>query len=154
MNRLVAPAIFCALAATSAAGAAQGPARAQGEQALPTLFSDQDYPSAALRNNEQGPVGFRLSIDAQGRPSGCSVTSSSGSPTLDSTTCRLLLERARFRPALDRQGHATSDEYNGRIVWSLGEPMPPGIQAASTLWTNCVLGEASKLAPGPLPASE
>ena len=143
--------LLSGLAPASVAAAEPEPARPLAT--LPTLFSDADYPAAALRNHEQGPVGFRLEVGPDGRPSACSVASSSGSQALDSTTCRLLMERARFRPARDAEGKATSDSFTGRIVWRLGEA-PPRLRTAQMLWTTCVMGEASKLAPGDLPAEE
>jgi protein TonB len=93
------------------------PAKAKGN--LPALFSDDDYPAAALRAEESGTTGFRLEIGANGRVSNCTVTSSSGSSSLDATTCRLLRSRARFTPAMDSNGQPTSDTYNGRITWRL-----------------------------------
>jgi TonB family protein len=148
--------LFLGLAASLAA-AAEPPVRARSLQPLASYFTDADYPDAAIRNFEQGAVGFRLTIAPDGRPSGCSVTSSSGSAILDSTTCRIVVERPRFEPARDAHGKATSDEVDGRIVWRLpdeaGEP-DPRVQAAVTLWAECVRGEAAKLTTGALPAGE
>jgi TonB family protein len=137
----------------AAAGAAK-PQPAQPVQMLPTLFSDEDYPPSAIRNNEQGPVGFRLEVGDDGTPSGCAVVSSSGSQALDATTCRLLMERARFRPARDSRGRPTTDQFTGRIIWRMAEEEPDTLQAAQYLWATCVMGEAAKLVPGDLPADE
>lgn len=145
-------ALLLASAAPPAAGA-EPPHRAKPVQTLAALFTDEDYPAEAIRNREQGRVGFRLEVAADGRPSGCSVVGSSGSSALDSTTCRLLMERARFTPARDSRGGPTTDSFVGGIVWRLGETNPR-LEAAHRLWTTCVIGEASKLAPGDLPASE
>jgi TonB family protein len=145
-----------ALAAPQAGGVAgaQSPARARAN--LPSLFSDEDYPPEAVRNHEEGPVGFHLEIGKDGVPTSCSVTGSSGSAVLDSTTCRLLMERARFEPARDAQGRPATDTYSGRIIWRLPEDEPPStrFQAAFTLWTMCLSGEAAKLALGDLPSDE
>jgi protein TonB len=86
---------------------------------LASLFSDEDYPASALRNNESGTTGFRLEVGPNGRVTGCQVTSSSGSAALDSATCRLLTSRARFTPARDSSGNSTSDTNSGRITWRL-----------------------------------
>jgi protein TonB len=93
------------------------PARAKAD--LPGLFSTDDYPPSALRAGEAGTTGYHLEIGPNGRVTNCSVTSSSGSSALDTTTCRLLRSRARFTPATDSTGSATSDTYNGRIRWVL-----------------------------------
>src|ERR1044072_5940983 len=57
---------------------------------LQNLFSGDDYPADAMRNEDQGSVSVRLSIGTDGRVSGCSVSSSSGSRSLDNATCRIL----------------------------------------------------------------
>jgi TonB family protein len=149
----IVPLIACSLLAlaptlASAQGGGGGPGPARARANLPSLFSDEDYPSEAVRNYEEGPVAFRLQIGSSGAPTACSVTASSGSATLDSTTCRLLMERARFEPARDARGRPTTDTYEGRIVWRLPEeePLPPRLEAAFTLWSFCVTGETAKLA--------
>jgi TonB family protein len=156
MIRTLPLAAFLLAAFLPAAAAAGDPHRAETPQALATLFSDGDYPAAAIRAHEQGTVAFRLEVGADGNPTGCSVVSSSGSQALDSTTCRLLMERARFRPARDAGGKAVTDEYVGRIVWRLPDDAaaPTRLQALQMLWNFCVMGEAAKLAPGDLPADE
>lgn len=93
------------------------PAKARAN--LGSLFSDEDYPASAVRAGESGATGFRLDVGPNGRVTNCTVTSSSGSSALDSTTCRLLRSRARFTPATDSTGAATSDTVGGRIVWRL-----------------------------------
>jgi protein TonB len=91
------------------------PAKAKAN--LQSLFSTDDYPATALRNEEQGTTGFRLEVGANGRVSSCSVTQSSGSSSLDTATCRLLTSRARFTPARDSSGNPTSDTVSSRIRW-------------------------------------
>jgi periplasmic protein TonB len=98
--------------------------RARAKANLTSLFSDQDYPAAALRAGQQGAVGFALDVGPDGRVSGCTITRSSGSSELDSTTCRLIRSRARFTPALDSAGLTVSDEVHGRINWVLPSPPP------------------------------
>lgn len=100
---------------------AVAPARAKAN--LVSLFSDQDYPAAALAAREQGVVGFALDVGANGRVAACAVTRSSGSAALDDATCRVLRSRARFTPALDSAGAPTADRMLGRIIWRL--PAPP-----------------------------
>lgn len=103
---------------------------------LTSYFSDDDYPVAALRNDEQGVVAFSLTISPEGRVSRCTITSSSGSASLDETTCRILTERARYTPARDAAGRPTEGADHGRIAWRLpeepeapadaGQPSEPG----------------------------
>ncbi len=86
---------------------------------LQGLFSGDDYPASALDSEEQGTVGVQLAIGTNGRVTGCNVTSSSGSRTLDTATCRILRSRARFTPATDSSGNPTTGSYSQRITWRL-----------------------------------
>jgi TonB family protein len=153
MIRIAPLAALCLAAFVPAPASAGGPTRARAEQGLATLFSDQDYPAQAIRDFEQGNVGFRLEIGVDGTPTDCLVTASSGSINLDTATCRLLMERARFRPARDAQGRAVSDRYSGRILWRMpSDSVRPAF--AFTLWRGCVLGEAARHVLGDLAADE
>jgi len=81
---------------------------------LHALFSSDDYPASALENEEQGTVGYRLTIGPSGRVYGCSITVSSGSAALDRATCNILRMRARFtEPA------SGTESSEGRIHWRL-----------------------------------
>ncbi|TFI58075.1 TonB family protein [Sphingomonas parva] len=92
---------------------------ARAKANLASYVSNADYPAAALRGEEEGTTGFRLEIGPNGRVTNCTVTSSSGSSSLDSTTCRLMRSRARFTPAIDSNGNPTSDSVSSRITWRL-----------------------------------
>ncbi|HEX4846885.1 MAG TPA: energy transducer TonB [Novosphingobium sp.] len=78
-----------------------------------------DYPPAALREEREGNTGFRLYVDATGRPTACTVTSSSGSPDLDETACEMMMLRARFKPARDSKGLPTAGTFASRVRWVL-----------------------------------
>ena len=93
------------------------PARAKAN--LASYVSNDDYPDAALRNEEQGVTAFRLEVGPDGRVTSCTVTSSSGSSTLDNATCRIMKSRARFTPATDSSGRKVSDTTSSRIRWVL-----------------------------------
>jgi len=93
------------------------PAKARAN--LASYVSNDDYPSSAIRNEEQGLTVFTLEVGPNGRVSNCTITQSSGSSTLDSTTCRLMRSRARFTPATDSSGNKVSDTVTGRIRWVL-----------------------------------
>jgi protein TonB len=93
------------------------PARAKAN--LASYVSDEDYPTTAVRNEEQGTTRFRLVVAPDGKVRECSVTSSSGSSALDATTCRLMKQRARFTPARDSDGRATGDTVASAIRWVL-----------------------------------
>ena len=94
-------------------------AKARGN--LISLFSPDDYPSDAERNEQQGTTAVSLTVGTDGRVSGCSVTSSSGSSSLDSATCRILRSRARYTPAKDQNGNPIAGTDSARIRWVLPE---------------------------------
>jgi protein TonB len=81
--------------------------------------SDSDYPSSAIRNEEAGTTRFRLVVGTDGKVTECTVTASSGSSALDSTTCRLMKQRAKFIPARDSDGRLVSDSVSNAIRWVL-----------------------------------
>ncbi|WP_349356544.1 energy transducer TonB [Sphingosinicella terrae] len=95
------------------------PARARAN--LASYVSNDDYPASALRNEEEGTTGFRLTVGPNGRVSDCTVTSSSGSSALDAATCRIMRSRARFTPARDNRGNPTTDSVSARITWRIQE---------------------------------
>lgn len=86
-----------------------------------TWVTNDDYPSDALRREEQGVTAYRLEIGTDGRVTGCSVTTSSGSQSLDDAACRYLTRRARFNPAKDGSGNPTNAVYSGRVRWQMPE---------------------------------
>lgn len=82
-------------------------------------MSDEDYPALALHNAISGTTGFVLTIDANGVPSDCVVTLSSGDVLLDETTCSLIKQRARFSPALDDDGKPTTGTFSSKVRWNI-----------------------------------
>ena len=78
-----------------------------------------NYPGDALRAEKQGRVGVRVTIGPDGRVTACSVTSSSGTPSLDSAACDGMQRYARYTPALDDAGNPTSGTANTAIVYRL-----------------------------------
>lgn len=78
-----------------------------------------DYPATAMRDQREGTTAFRLVVGVDGLPSKCDVIESSGHADLDTTTCRLLMERARFKPAHDERGQPAAGTYSNRIRWQI-----------------------------------
>lgn len=87
---------------------------------LRTLFSADDYPASAQSAGAEGTAQAQLSIGPDGRVVGCNITRSSGNGALDSATCNILRRRAKFTPARDSNGNATSDSITTPpITWRL-----------------------------------
>ncbi|MBU0823175.1 MAG: energy transducer TonB [Alphaproteobacteria bacterium] len=80
---------------------------------------DRDYPAAASRARVGGEVEVRFTIESTGRVTGCRVSRSSGDAALDATTCRLIEERFRFKPATNAAGDAVASAYGWRQTWWL-----------------------------------
>jgi periplasmic protein TonB len=83
------------------------------------VFQDSDFPAAARARHLDGRVSYEVSVDAAGMPVGCRITQTSGYGFFDIQTCRVLLTRARFRPARDAQGRAVPGTYQDRVWWHL-----------------------------------
>lgn len=84
-----------------------------------SYFSTDSYPPEAIRAQAQGRVVARLSVGTDGRVSDCTVTSSSGNDSLDSTTCRIAKSRVRFTPAKDDSGSPIASSYTLPVKWVL-----------------------------------
>jgi protein TonB len=80
-------------------------------------LSGRDYPRAAKRVGAAGTVLVRYTVGTDGRPSGCTVTQSSGNEDLDQVTCRLIERRFRYEPARDARGNPVPDTVTGRHIW-------------------------------------
>nr|WP_167921017.1 energy transducer TonB [Sphingopyxis italica] len=80
---------------------------------------DRDYPREASRAKAGGEVEVRFTIEASGRVTGCRVSRSSGDASLDRTTCALIEDRFRFRPATNAAGDAIASSYGWRQSWWL-----------------------------------
>ncbi len=80
-----------------------------------------EYPTSGLRGEHEGSTRYRLSIDAAGKVTGCTVVASSGFADLDAATCSPLMRRAKFTPASDETGAKVASSYSGTVTWRLPE---------------------------------
>ena len=81
--------------------------------------NETDYPSAARREEEQGTVHVTFTVGTDGRVSNCTVLQSSGSRSLDSTTCRIFQQRFRYSPARDASGLPVATTKRQSVTWRL-----------------------------------
>ena len=86
--------------------------------------STNDYPAEALKELRGGVTEFILAIDPQGKVSGCTIATSSGSGDLDAATCALITQRAVFVPAQDTKGKAVQGTYRNRVRWTIPPTAP------------------------------
>lgn len=78
-----------------------------------------DYPARAMMEGRTGVTGFRLTVGADGLPTRCEITSSSGHKDLDAATCRTVMRRARIRPWRNERGEAASVIFSSRVNWTI-----------------------------------
>jgi protein TonB len=82
-------------------------------------ITNDDYPPQALLTNQQGTVGFKLTVGPDGIGTKCEIVSSSGYPLLDTTTCSVMMRRARFEPGVDENGDRLGLVYRSRMHWTI-----------------------------------
>lgn len=82
------------------------------------VFSDDDFPDASRRAEEQGVTRVSYVIGADGKVTSCTVTQSSGFPRLDDATCKIIMRRFRFNPAT-RDGQPVADTKTQPVRWQL-----------------------------------
>lgn len=70
-----------------------------------------DYPRAMLARSQPGIVRFRLSVGADGKPTACHIQRSTNSEGFDDAVCKGVMRRARFEPALDKEGRPIASYY-------------------------------------------
>lgn len=83
-------------------------------------ITPRDYPRHLGNEGIGGRVGVSFTVGVNGRVRRCTVTRSSGVPELDALTCRLILQRFRYRPSTDRYGRPIPDEVDGEHEWTAG----------------------------------
>ena len=67
----------------------------------------------------RGRVIVRIDVGADGRATACATMATSGSAEIDSTTCRVILRRALFRPAIDAAGRRVAARTVSSVTWLL-----------------------------------
>ena len=87
-------------------------------------FMSRHYPPEALKNGEEGKVGFSVHVSDAGRIEQCQITESSGYPTLDRETCDFIVEFARFGAVKDAEGKVHPSTKTGVVNWTLPAGVP------------------------------
>lgn len=105
---------------SGAAGDGTGNGIAVHSERIKGRIKPSDYPEAAYRAHVGGTVFVRLLVGADGRISRCDIDESSGRADLDSATCRIILDRYRYRPARDAAGRPVPEVVHMAQVWETG----------------------------------
>lgn len=80
-------------------------------------FTSADYPTNPLRAGKQAIVHVRLIVGPDGKPESCAIQSATQGKPFADTSCRMYMQRARFNPALDKDGKAVRSYYISTIRW-------------------------------------
>lgn len=75
----------------------------------------EDYPEMARMRGAQGIVDFRLSVGTDGKPTACHIQQASRPADFDKAVCDAMMHRARFKPALDRDGQPLASFFRGTV---------------------------------------
>lgn len=105
------------LSGSGTGGGGGGGGRPSHARWISGSIRDSDYPRRAFEAGIGGTVYLQFVVETDGRVSDCEVTRSSGSRELDSTTCRLLEQRLRYRPARDARGRPVPELVRGEHEW-------------------------------------
>jgi hypothetical protein len=93
---------------------------AESQISLPSLFSTNDYPRTALMQHATGLVQMVTLIDEAGKIASCMVIGTSGYASLDAQSCAIVTVRAKFAPALGKDGKPVRSGATLRIRWAMG----------------------------------
>lgn len=80
-----------------------------------------DYPTELLRQGATGIVHFRLDVDEKGAVTGCHVQMSTKPAGFDVTTCKLIMQRAKFTPGHNAKGEPIKSYYVSTASWMIPE---------------------------------
>lgn len=78
-------------------------------------ITSNDYPTGQLLNKGIGSIEFRLTVEADGKPSQCAIIKAAGDKEFADIACARLLERARFTPAMDKDNKPVRSFYINQV---------------------------------------
>lgn len=76
------------------------------------------YPTIALNKGEQGIMQIRVNIDEKGAVTECTIGKATNTQYLNSPACRPM-KKAKFEPALDKDGKPMASYYRTNIIYRL-----------------------------------
>jgi hypothetical protein len=74
-----------------------------------------DYPQGMLTSGYQGVVDFRLIVGADGKPTNCIIQQTSRPADFAAASCRALMRRAKFSPAIDAAGNPVISYWSNSV---------------------------------------
>ncbi len=104
-------------AGTGSGGSGSGPGGVIAQRAVKIagdIVDARDYPRSGSRARSGTSVTVYFTVGVDGVPRNCRVAKPSGDAEADRITCRLIGQRFRYRPALDRNGNPVPDTTGWR----------------------------------------
>ncbi|WP_172799822.1 TonB family protein [Croceicoccus bisphenolivorans] len=77
----------------------------------------RDYPRSSASDRDGAYVIVHFTVAPDGTTRNCRVARSSGNAEVDRITCQLVIERFRYRPAIDGDGNPTSEKVGWKQWW-------------------------------------
>lgn len=77
----------------------------------------KDYPRGSASERDGAYVIVHFTVMPDGTTRNCRVARSSGNAEVDRITCQLVIERFRYRPAIDGNGDPTSEKVGWKQWW-------------------------------------
>jgi TonB family protein len=78
-----------------------------------------DYPRGMLRSGYQGVVHFRLIVGPDGMPTKCIIQEASNPDDFADASCKALMRRAKFLPALDAAGNPVASYWSDSVRFTI-----------------------------------
>lgn len=102
---------------TGSGAGGDGAGLARKVEKIGGAIRDKDYPKEGRAARLGNSVTIALDVSAEGRPTACRIVHPGPDPAADAITCKLALERFRFRPASDRQGNPVASVFGWKQWW-------------------------------------
>ena len=124
-------------------------------------YTPDDYPIEYIHDGRSFVVRLRATVRADGSLQGCAIEESSGEKDFDKYNCALLLKRAKFTPAKDKDGRPTLGVYRGHVTWAVSDDripksqqrgdleltvanLPPGLQSPAFIYVAVAVDAAGR----------
>lgn len=86
---------------------------------LAQLFNSDDYPGFAVLRGQSGRVALVVLVDEQGKVADCTVTEPSGVASLDTQSCAVIKQGAKYKPAVGLDGKPSKSAVFQTISWKM-----------------------------------
>ena len=104
-------------------------------------ISEDDYPQEAIDVGAEGLVEVDLSVGPDGAPTGCTFVKTAANEALNSSTCRLLVQRARFVHLQNGEKTTQPSKYRQAVFWKIPAADPiSAITSGSVAKTSILEG--------------